>query len=86
MIFYKAVRSGVCPLPLVVDEKSVWENTNIKAVECECDGERYTEYEFDQRRYTKDEYIALLREKNTELEVQVTDTQLALCEIYERVI
>lgn len=80
----KNVRSSVCPAPLVFFEKSVWENTNIKKVEAVCEGESYVEYEFDQKRYQKDEYIALLKEQNTELEAQVTDTQLALCEIYER--
>ena len=86
MKIYKNVRSTFRPEPLVIDEKSVWENINIKAVEVEYEGEVYTEYEFDQTRYTKDEYIKLIKDKNAELEAQVTDTQLALCEIYERVI
>lgn len=83
MTIYKKVRSTVCPQVLVIDEKSVWENTNIKKVEVEHEGEKHTEYEFDQKRYTKNEYIALLKEQNAELEAQLTDTQLALCEVYE---
>ncbi len=86
MEIYKNVRSTVCPEPLVFDEKNVWENADIKVVEVEYEGVDYTEYEFDQTRYSKDEYITLIKEKNAELEVQVTDTQLALCEIYERMI
>ena len=35
--------------------------------------------------YTKDEYIKLMDEKNTELESQLTDTQLALCDVYEMI-
>lgn len=45
--------------------------------------EIHTEYEFNQIRYTKDEYIKMIDERNTTLESQLTDTQLALCEIYE---
>ena len=35
--------------------------------------------------YRKDEYIKLLAQKNIELENNLTETQLALCEIYEGV-
>ena len=86
MKIHKNVRSNICPQSLAFDENSVWENTNIKKVEVEYEGEKYTEYEFDQKRYTKDEYIAVLKNENAELEAQVTDTQLALCEIYEGVL
>lgn len=33
--------------------------------------------------YDKDEYILLISEKNTSLEQQATDMQLALTEVYE---
>ena len=82
MIFYKKVRSTVCPNVISFDEKSVWVTENITEVDGECG----VEYEFDQKRYQKDEYIALLSNKNAGLEAQLTDTQLALCEIYERMI
>ena len=79
MEIYKNVRSTVCPQPLIIDEKSAWVAENITEVEGECG----VEYEFDQTRYTKDEYIKLIDEKNVQLEAQLTDTQLALCEVYE---
>ena len=85
MIVYKAVRSFSRPEAIRFDEKSVWVSTNIREVAVVIEGEEYTEYEFDQTRYTKDEYIKLIDEKNAELEAQVTDTQLALCELYEGV-
>ena len=85
MIVYKAVRSFFYPDAIRFDEKSVWVSTNIREVAVVIEGEEYTEYEFDQTRYTKDEYIKLIDEKNAELEAQVTDTQLALCELYEGV-
>ena len=83
MIVYKAVRSFSRPEDIRFDEKSVWVSTNIREVAVVIEGEEYTEYEFDQTRYTKDEYIKLIDEKNAQLEAQVTDTQLALCEVYE---
>ena len=43
----------------------------------------HTEYEYDQTQYSKDEYILLLSEKNKNLENMLTDTQLALCDVYE---
>ena len=82
MTEYKKVRSTVRPDAISFDEKSVWVTENITEV----DGEYGVEYEFDQKRYSKDEYIKLIDEKNTKLEAQLTDTQLALCEIYEGMI
>ncbi len=86
MTEYKKVRSTVSPDAVRFDEKSVWVTENIKRIEVEFEGGSYMEYEFDQKRYSKDEYIKLIDEKNAKLEVQITDTQLALCEIYEGMI
>ena len=86
MTEYKKVRSTVCPEAIRIDEKSVWVSENVTELQVEQDGMVYTEYEFDQKRYSKDEYIKLIDEKNVELEAQITDTQLALCEIYEGVL
>ena len=85
MTEFKNVRSFSRPEAIRFDEKSVWVSENIREVVVEIDGS-HIEYEFDQTRYTKDEYIKLIDKKNTELEAQVTDTQLALCEIYEGMI
>lgn len=83
MIDYGKVRSTVKPDEVEIDEYSVWVNSNIKEIEVQSEDESYTEYEFNQVRYTKDEYIKMIDERNTTLESQLTDTQLALCEIYE---
>lgn len=83
MIDYGIVRSTIKPDEVEIDEYSVWVNTNIKEIEVQSENESHIEYEFKQVRYTKDEYIKLIDEKNTTLESQLTDTQLALCEIYE---
>ena len=76
MTDYGRIRSTVKPEPLELDEYSAYVNTDITEVTVELDGEAHTEFEFNQVRYTKDELI-------TQQAQQITDTQLALCEIYE---
>lgn len=83
MIDYKKVRSTVNPDRVEMDEYSVWVNTDIKEIAVQSEDESHTEYEYNQVRYTKDEYIKLIDERNSTLESQLTDTQLALCELYE---
>ena len=83
MIDYGRIRSTVKPDEVEIDEYSVWVNSDIKEIEVRSEDESHTEYEFQQVRYTKDEYIKLIDERNATLEAQITDTQLALCEIYE---
>nr|DAT67650.1 MAG TPA: hypothetical protein [Caudoviricetes sp.] len=83
MIDYGKVRSTIKLDTVEIDEYSVWVNNEIKEIEVQSEDESHTEYEFNQVRYTKDEYIKLIDERNTTLESQLTDTQLALCEIYE---
>lgn len=83
MIDDGVVRSTVKPDEVEIDEYSVWVNSDIKEIQVQSEDERHTEYEFNQVRYTKDEYIKLIDERNSTLESQLTDTQLALCEIYE---
>lgn len=73
---YGRIRSTVRPEPLELDEYSAYVNTDITEVTVDIDGETHTEYEYNQVRYTKDELI-------TQQAQQITDTQLALCEIYE---
>lgn len=83
MIDYGTVRSTVKPDEVEIDEYSVWVNSNIKEIEVQSEVEIHTEYEYNQVRYKKDEYIKLIDKRNSTLESQLTDTQLALCEIYE---
>lgn len=83
MVDYGTVRSTIKPDEVEIDEYSVWINTNITEIVVQLENESHTEYEFNQVRYTKDEYIKMIDERNSTLESQLTDTQLALCEIYE---
>lgn len=86
MIDYGRIRSTVAPEEKVIDEYSVWINTDIQEVEVEHDSDVHTEYEFNQVQYSKDEYIKMIDDKNAQLENQVTDTQVALVEVYEMVL
>ncbi|MEO1815238.1 MAG: hypothetical protein ABGU93_06595 [Acetobacterium sp.] len=76
---FKNTRSTVNPEALVVDESSVWVCENI----VEIAEDEFQGFEYDLIQYGKDEYIQLIAEKNIQLEAGLTDTQLALVEIYE---
>lgn len=67
-------------VPLVVGKDTVYVHTDIQQVP---DAEGNMVWQYHEVQYDKDEYIKLLSEKNDSLEQQLTDTQLALCEIYE---
>ena len=74
---YGIAQSAVRPEEKVVDEYSVWVNTDIT---------RTTGgWTYHLVQYSKDEYLALMDEKNAALEEQLTDTQLALCDVYEMI-
>lgn len=77
MTDYGIVQSAVEPGEKVVDEYSVWVNTDITQTS---DG-----WEYHMVQYSKDEYIKVMDDKNTNLEEQLTDTQIALCDVYEMI-
>lgn len=82
MMDYGVVYSGIRPQDVKIDDYSVWVSTDIK----EIDEDGAFGFSFLQKRYTKDEYIKLLGEQNRILSDELTNTQLALCEIYEGMI
>lgn len=47
------------------------------------DQEGFTGFEYNLVQYDKDEYIKMIDDKNSSLEQQMTDTQVALVEVYE---
>lgn len=85
MIDYGKQRSTVKPLEVELTETKVFVCTNISPVieSGTSEQEGFSGFEFDLTEYTKDEYIQLQADRNAALEQQVTDTQLALCEVYE---
>ena len=70
--------SAAQAVPLIIGKDTVYVHTDITSVE----GEEGL-FQYHEVQYEKDEYIKLLSEKNDSLDQQLTDTQLALCEIYE---
>ena len=85
MIDYGIVKSTIRPEEKVVDVFSVWLSANIKEITISDDDGERTEFEYHLIRYSKDEYIKLIDNKNIALEEQLTDTQIALCEVYEMI-
>ena len=88
MIDYGKQRSTVQPLELELTETKVFVASNISPVNepGTDDQPGFIGFEFDLTEYSKDEYIKLQSEKNSELEKNLTDTQVALCGVYEMLI
>ena len=85
MVDYGTVKSAVRPEEKVVDDYSVWLATDITENTISDDQGERTEFEYHLVQYSKDEYIKLIDDRNAELEEQLTDTQLALCDVYEMI-
>lgn len=82
---YGTQRSTVKPEDVEITESMVFsyeDITEIKVKNPESDDE-VTMYEFTLTEYDKDEYIRIQAEKNASLEEQMTQTQVALCDVYE---
>ena len=69
--------------PLIVNKDTVYVHTNIVQATDEDGNVVDGLYVYDEVQYTKDEYIQIIAEKNETLERDLTDTQLAIAEIYE---
>lgn len=79
--------SAEAALPLIVGKTTVYVHTDIKTVPViDPDTGQPTDavmYEYHEVQYDKDEYIKLQADKLTEQEQTITETQLALCDVYE---
>lgn len=81
---FGTVKSAVRPEPLVVDDFSVWINSDVEETTTPgMDGVMEHGFQYRMIQYTKDEYIRLMAEQNTALGEEVTNLQLALCDVYE---
>ena len=72
--------------PLIVNKDTVYVHTNIVQATDEDGNVVDGLYVYDEVQYTKDEYIQIMAEKNETLERDLTDTQLAIAEIYESLV
>lgn len=88
MIDYGRQQSTVKPVEVELTETKVFVASNITPVNEPGTDEQpgFIGFEFDLTEYSKDEYIKLQAEKNAELEKNITDTQMALCDVYEMMI
>ena len=78
MVNHGKVRAAEAPENIVIDEYSVWVAENITEVTVVDEQGTRTEYEFDLKQYDKDEYIH-------DMDAQLTDAQMALCDLYEMI-
>lgn len=86
MVDYGKVRSTIKPESVVIDDYSVWENTNIEAVSENVSTEtEFNGFEYNMVQYDKNEYILKQAQANAKLSDQLTETQLALCDVYEMI-
>lgn len=69
---------------LVIGKDKVYVHTNITPITTDTRGKEIKDlFQYNEIQYDKDEYIELLAKQNSDLASGLTDTQLALCEIYE---
>ena len=87
MKVYPNTRSNTQPEQKIIDEYSVWIASDIQPVHeagaADQDGSGFDGYEYTLTQYDKDEYIKMMDDRNAALEADLTDTQLALAELYE---
>lgn len=80
--------SAAMAVPLVIGNDVVYVHTDIEEIEYPEDEEMEhlsPVYQFHEIQYTKDEYIYLMKQTNDSLESEITDAQMALCELYEMI-
>ena len=85
MIDYGKQKSTARPEELELTETKVFISSNIEEVSEPGTDEQpgFTGYEFDLIEYDKDEYIKMQAEISADLENEITQAQVAMCEIYE---
>ncbi len=81
---YGLQRSAVKPSEREFTESKVFVYTDIKEVVESSENGDINLFEFNMIEYDKDEFIELLSDKNKSLESEITEIQLALCDVYER--
>ena len=78
--------SGEQAKAVIVGFDTVYVHTDIQKVETEHNGMTVEDlYSFHEVQYSKDEYLDLMMQENAALKESITDTQIALCEIYESI-
>lgn len=86
MIDLGITRSVDKPQEVEVTEGKVLVASKIHQVTVQMEDTETTQYEFNYVEYTKDEYIHLLSEQNTQLQDDISNTQMGLAEVYEMIV
>lgn len=77
-------------LPLEIDDYSVTVNAGIKEIHEEATDEMSGGFDgweiAEQTVYEKNEYIMAIAQKNSDLETEATNLQLALADVYEQIL
>ena len=87
MIDYGEVHSNIRPEDIDVKETMVFVATDIEEEEIAYSDNEQKErgYKYNLTGYDKNEYIRLISTKNEQLESELSNAQMALCELYELV-
>lgn len=76
--------SSAQAIPLVVGTDTVYVHSNIVKLEKDSQGNPVDDlYQYEEIQYDKDEYIHKMSEKSDAQEKNITNTMLALCDVYE---
>ena len=79
------VRSTVEPLELEITASKVFVASDIEEITVTMEEDTHVEFQFNLIEYDKDEYIRMMSDKNESLEQELTNTQIALCDVYEMI-
>ena len=85
MQIYKNTQSTIKPNEFEINPYKVFIAKNIQSIEDSSIEEEITVtlYQYDLYEYTPEEYIGVLQDENNNLQQEVLDTQMALCDVYE---
>jgi hypothetical protein len=85
MIDYGRVRGNDKPEPIHITDSKVFIASNIDKYNDFIDEYSIEGYEYDYKCYDKDEYIQKIGTEYEDLQSQLLNTQMALCDIYESI-
>ena len=83
MINYGRTQSTERPDPVEIRDTIVFVASNIEETIVPTEEGDITQYEFDLVGYDKNEYLKMMIDLEADMNAQLLDAQLALCELYE---
>lgn len=86
MINYGRTQSTERPDPVEIRDTMVFVASNIEETIVPTEEGDITQYEFDLVGYDKNEYLKMMIDVEADMNAQLLDAQLALCELYEMIL